>query len=362
MKTKTKKLLFFSVFSVALATNVALVSCAKAPSENNNMKQAGDNQKIQYKTKDIILDNNEESRYEKFISEINSISNLSQEYNKISIKIPQLFNLKLEKQFDRKDFEENVLPSINKADLSFNLELNDNDSSEFIVDGEMSLKEIEDFLEKQFNNYYVSQQFFLNDLAHAIENVKSKASKITEEKATKDGKSVEYKNVVTLIKNWLFDNSMIKISDNIKILEINQNKLPGWSLNLKVKVNDQTSKNIKLDFKKPNKDWDANKIKQENLTRGFIKKTKNKWNENIQKSKFAQKLEKIIQTLKVAIIIDDQKQITSKAAPFLWTNIISKYIASKTPFPKFILNKIGNKFIVPKLQKYISMLEEKLSK
>ncbi|QKT05180.1 hypothetical protein [Mycoplasma sp. OR1901] len=88
---------------------------------------------------------------------------------------------------------------------------------------------------------------------------------------------------------------------------------------------------------------------------------KNKWNKMVSESKFAYKFEKIIQTLKVAILVDKNHKISSKASIFTW-NIISLLVNLKLKMPQFILNRFGEIFVIPQLKKYIALIEEKLAK
>ncbi|MBU4691185.1 hypothetical protein [Mycoplasma zalophi] len=363
MRIKYKKILLLTMLATSAIAAISLVSCQKNYTNINN-KNTDVEKPIQYKIKEITLSNsnneNKESSFTEFINEINSVNSLPKEYNEIFIKMP-LFNA--QKKFTREDFVTNVLPLINKTNIDFNL---NEERLEFTIDSDMTLKEMEDFLEEEFNNYYVSDKFFTQDLKQAIEKAdytKLKTGKITEQKAQENNKLTEYQNVVTLIKQWLFDQSMITISDDIKIVEINYNQKPAWSLNLKFALNNQTSKTIKLDFKKipKNSNWDEKTIKEQNLNRGLANKLKNKWNEAVANSEFANKFENILQTLKLAILVDDQHKIASRASVITW-NILSANISKKVKAPRFILKSLGTKFVIPKLTKLITSLEEKLKK
>ncbi|MCU4706356.1 hypothetical protein [Mycoplasma sp. CSL7503-lung] len=231
MKFKIKKQMFFSALFIGISSLGLSVSCS------NKITFESKQSKFQYKTKEITLrknDNSIEPFFVEFINEINFVKQLPKEYNKVLIRVPWL---NIQKKFSREDFETSVIPSISKVDLKFNLENND---LEFNIGKDMTLKEIEDFLEEKFNNYYVSDKFFLEDLKVAIDKADYSTIKwgdINKEKAKEKGKLNEYQNIVSIIKEWIYKNSKISFSNEIDIVEINYNKILDWSLNLKLSLN-----------------------------------------------------------------------------------------------------------------------------
>ncbi|QKT05181.1 hypothetical protein [Mycoplasma sp. OR1901] len=253
MKKKLKRKILLGIFTVSTIPLSFAISCSSnsATKQEQIKREIPKPKVIEYKTKEITLKNNSINNndpfFANFINEINSVPLLPEEYNEVLIKIPQL---NIQKKFSRQEIINTVIPSIAKTDIKFNLT---DKKLGFNIGNDVPINEIEKFLEKEFNNYYVSDKFFLQDLKALVDKADYNLIKngyLKEEKAIQKNKLNEYQAVVTFLKQWLLDNSMITFSDDVKIVEINYNKFPAWSLNIKLSVNNQLSKIIKLDFKK----------------------------------------------------------------------------------------------------------------
>ncbi|MCU4706355.1 hypothetical protein [Mycoplasma sp. CSL7503-lung] len=81
----------------------------------------------------------------------------------------------------------------------------------------------------------------------------------------------------------------------------------------------------------------------------------------VSDSPFANKLEKLIQTFKVIILVDETYKI-SRVVVLLTRNIIKSYVNSTFKVPGFILNIFGEIYVIPKLEDLLISLEKKLSK
>ncbi|MCU9936314.1 hypothetical protein NWP96_04280 [Mycoplasmopsis cynos] len=296
------KLKLFTKF-IALSTVPILgvvASCSKNEVKNENETQKGKDQTLEKenknKTYDVEFSNNilstdlnSYNKYNEFIEGLNEIPKLSNEYNKINVRVPKL---ELNEVFEKEYFEREVITKINNVNLKFNIDEPESSLITLNPKTETELKEAEKLLQKNFNNYYVNKSWFEGALKDKIEKAKPAGltgklinnGKITLEKSEEKGKLEEYNDAVNEIKEFLKKHNVI-IDDNIKISEINQNIKSGWSLNIKLKSANLESKSIKLDFKKPDAELTEEQLKNKNLSNSITKKVKLKVNEFLDEFK-----------------------------------------------------------------------------
>ncbi|UWV92342.1 hypothetical protein [Mycoplasmopsis cynos] len=358
------KLKLFTKF-IALSTVPILgvvASCSKNEVKNENETQKGKEQTLEKenknKTYDVEFSNNilstdlnSYNKYNEFIEGLNEIPKLSNEYNKINVRVPKL---ELNEVFEKEYFEREVITKINNVNLKFNIDEPESSLITLNPKTETELKEVEKLLQKNFNNYYVNKSWFEGALKDKIEKAKPAGlkgklinnGKITLEKSKEKGKLKEYNDVVNEIKEFLKKHNVI-IDDNIKISEINQNIKSGWSLNIKLKSTNLESKSIKLDFKKPDAELTEEQLKNKNLSNSITKKVKLKVNEFLD----GPKIKGFFKFVKFLVLVDKNGVLSIKITDVIY-EILSKVIQQLDFIPSF-LAKITIQKLRPQVEKFV---------
>ncbi|QBF34727.1 hypothetical protein EG856_02240 [Mycoplasmopsis phocirhinis] len=314
-------------------------------------------------TKEISLLGNSTENYTNFVNQLLSVPNLGQEYSKVKLAI-NLASLNLTKTFSRDDFISNVLPVLGKNDNS-ELNYEDDESEEIQVLAPTNRAELDEtakFLKNEFNNYRVLETWFVNKLGGLVNKAETKkvlkTGKISKQQAQSNNKLTEYNAVVNEVKEFLKTNALIQFADNVEIIEFDYTKTPAWSLKIKLKVNNLETDFIKLDFQK-SRDRNATEesLRQENKNRSSLKeKIKNVLLNSTVLSVFANR----IKVYKLALVIDESKQISKKLTD-LMSPYVSESIIKRIPFiPDFILRKFVSKIVSKILAKIIASVQTKV--
>ncbi|MCT4469986.1 hypothetical protein [Mycoplasma sp. HS2188] len=365
-----KKLLLTAISIPSFLPIVSTVACGKTANEqeNNGGKSEIDPQpkhQIEYKTKTITLApaNADEDNNASFLDELRAVRTLGEEYNKIALNI-NLGNKRFSKTLSRDDFNNLILPI---ADQTITLSLDESGEREQIEvlspTNKDELDETASFLKTEFNNYRVPESWFVGKLEKLVRAADSKFVKngrVSRQKAIETNKTAEYDAVVNEVKEFLKQNALLAFADNIDISEFNYNKNGGWSLKIKLRLNDIETDFIKLDFQKPkNSSQSEEEIKAENKKLSFTQKIKSKINEKILESNFATKLLNKLKVFKIAILIDDNKQFSASAARIM-SPIATVLVKKAVPIlPRFLVKKVVDKLVIPSLTKLIAKIETK---
>ncbi|EIE40165.1 hypothetical protein [Mycoplasmopsis canis] len=334
--------------TLSLVPSLGLVTSCSSSQNNKDTEK----KEKEYKTFEAQFSNNilwtDWDYYNEFIERLNEIPQLPDEYKQVNVRVSKL---QLIEVFERKYFEVQILAKINKINLKFKIDLTER--TLLILDPKTSadLKEIEKLLQKDFNNYYVNESWFVDKLKEKIKLAESGLNKndgkITLDSAQKNNKLEEYNAVVNEIKNFLNEHANISIDDEIKISEINQDTVKGWSLVIKLKSTNLESNSIKLDFRKPDVELTDEQIKEKNLANSIAKKIKIKINEYFDDSK----LEDFFKFIKLLILVDKNGVLNEKITDLIY-NIVLDNIPYSEILPKFVLRALTSK-LRPQIKKLV---------
>ncbi|AMD81201.1 putative Lipoprotein, putative [Mycoplasmopsis canis PG 14] len=345
LKLPTKLIALSIVPSLGLVTSC---SC----SQNNKDTEKKEKE---YKTFEAQFSNNilwtDWDYYNEFIERLNEIPQLPDEYKQVNVRVSKL---QLNEVFERKYFEDQILAKINKIDLKFKIDLTERTLLNLDPKTSSDLKEVEKLLQKDFNNYYVNESWFVDVLKNKIKlaesGINKNDGKITLDSAQKNNKLNEYNEVVNEIKNFLNEHANISIDDEIKISEINQDTVKGWSLIIKLKSGNLESNSIKLDFKKPEAELTDEQIKDKNLSNSITKKVKLKINEYFDDSK----LEGFFKFIRFLVLVDKNGLLNEKITDLIY-NIVLDNIPYSEILPKFVLRALTSK-LRPQIEKFVDKI------
>ncbi|VEU60864.1 Uncharacterised protein [Mycoplasmopsis bovigenitalium] len=366
MKKSLKKLFIFGSLSPVSLLPLIAFSCAKSEKKQDdklnatNIPNPTPGQQIKAKTTFEVKLNTDENielkaRLKDLVSQLTAASQSNDDFVNVSVNFS---GKSLSKKFTKDEFLQNIFNKVDKFDFTnlkpeirseeINVQFETNDDA----------KEFEKLLQKEFNNFYVTENWFTNQLKDVIhkvgtKNAKSKGETSLEE-AKKDKKETEYQAAEKMILDFLKSQN-VTFGDGIRITKINQNIKPAWSLNVELTntKNNIKTKNVKLDFKKPDRNWSEDEIKEKNRVRTIGTKLANQLSELFDNSI----IENLGKTIYLMLLIDNEnvisKDLSEKISKLLVNNLkkVEKFALLKIKFIDKAANKLVNKIITPLVTK-----------
>ncbi|MFV8469822.1 hypothetical protein ACNQ17_02765 [Mycoplasma sp. Sp48II] len=178
-----------------------------------------------------------------------SYTDIALNYN---IKISDKFTLVKQVEYTKDEFKV-LLEKMNSKTIDTNLDLG---QLLIEVNNQEDLTNAEKALESAYNNYYVNEEWFTKTIKEMIKNAGgSLMGSVTLENAVKKGKTAEYNALVNEIKSFMAANGNVHLAQDLEIAKIDQDLNKGWSLTITLKKDNLVAEGIKLDFRKPRKDW-----------------------------------------------------------------------------------------------------------
>ncbi|WP_434337071.1 variable surface lipoprotein [Mesomycoplasma conjunctivae] len=379
MKKSLKKLFIFGSLSPVSLLPLIALSCAKLEKKQDDKSNATNNQKkqddksnatnnqnptpvqqIKAKTTFKVKLNTDENiefkaRFKNFVNQLNQASQSNDDFVNVSVNF---LGQSLSKKFTKDEFMQNIFNKVEKLDFT-NLKPDIRTEEIFVqFKTESDAKEFEKLLQKEFNNFYVTENWFTNKLKNAIDKVETKRfiknGQISLDDAKKNKKETEYQAAEKMILDFLKSQN-VALEQDIRITKINQDIRPAWSLNIELTntKNNIKTKNVKLDFKKPKSDWSDNKINEENRARTIGAKLANQLSELFDNS-FIENLGK---TIYLMVLIDDQnvisKVLSEKISKFIVNSLkkVGTFAFLEIKFIDRQANKLVNKIITPLVTK-----------
>ncbi|VEU66021.1 Uncharacterised protein [Mesomycoplasma conjunctivae] len=379
MKKSLKKLFIFGSLSPVSLLPLIALSCAKLEKKQDDKSNATNNQKkqddksnatnnqnptpgqqIKAKTTfEVKLNTNEniefKARFKNFVNQLNQASQSNDDFVNVSVNF---LGQSLSKKFTKDEFMQNIFNKVEKFDFT-NLKPDIGTEEIFVqFETQSDAKEFETLLQKEFNNFYVTEKWFTNELKNAIDKVIKtkliKNGKISLDDAKKNNKETEYQAAEKMILDFLKSQN-VTLEKDIRITKINQDIRPAWSLNIELTntKNNIKTKNVKLDFKKPKSDWNDNKINEENRVRTIGAKLANQLSELFDNS-FIENLGK---TIYLMVLIDDKnvisKVLSEKISKFIVNSLkkVGTFAFLEIKFIDRQANKLVNKIITPLVTK-----------
>ncbi|ENY70263.1 Hypothetical protein, predicted lipoprotein [Mycoplasmopsis bovigenitalium 51080] len=366
MKKSLKKLFIFGSLSPVSLLPLIAFSCAKSEKKQDDKSNAANNQnttsgqQIKAKTTfEVKLSTDEnlklKARLKDLVSQLTAASQSNDDFVNVSVNFS---GKSLSKKFTKDEFLQNIFNKVDKFDFT-NLKPEIRTEEIFVqFETNDDAKEFEKLLQKEFNNFYVTEKWFTNELKDAIHKVGTKNAKSKGEtsldEAKKSRKETEYQAAEKMILDFLKSQN-VTFGDGIRITKINQNINAGWSLNIELTntKNNIKTKNVKLDFKKPKSDWSDDKINDENRVRTIGAKLANQLSELFDNSI----IENLGKTIYLMVLIDNQnvisKDLSEKVSKLIVNNLkkVEKFALLKIKFIDKAANKLVNKLITPLVTK-----------
>ncbi|MFV8476095.1 hypothetical protein ACM0JF_02285 [Mycoplasma sp. 654] len=197
-----------------------------------------------------------------------SFTDISIHYN---IKIGEKFKLDKKVEYTKDEFR-TLLDKANSKTIDTNVKL---DTLLIEIKNQEDLENAEKALQSAYNNYYVNEEWFTTTIKNMIKEAGgSLLGSVTLENAINKGKKEQYDALVNQIKTFMAKNGNVKLAQDIQIAKIDQDLKKGWSLTITLKKDNLVAKGIKLDFRKPHKDWDDAKILAKNNEDSQFEKVK----------------------------------------------------------------------------------------
>ncbi|WP_096387329.1 variable surface lipoprotein [Mycoplasmopsis bovigenitalium] len=365
MKKSLKKLFIFGSLSPVSLLPLIAFSCAKSEKKQDdklngtNIPNPTPGQQIKAKTTfEVKLSTDENLKLKDKLNDLVNQLNQASQSNDDFINVSVNFSGKsLSKKFTKNEFLQNIFNKVDKFDFT---NLKPEIRTEEInvqFETESDAKEFEKLLQKEFNNFYVTEKWFTNELKDVIHKVGTKSvknGKTSLDEAKKDKKETEYQAAEKMILDFLKSQN-VTFEKDIRITKINQNINAGWSLNIELTntKNNIKTKNVKLDFKKPDSNWSEDEIKEKNRVRTIGAKLADQLSELFDNSI----IENLGKTIYLMVLIDNQnvisKDLSEKISKLIVNNLkkVEKFALLKIKFIDKAANKLVNKIITPLVTK-----------